>query len=221
MPPSLRLPGAQVWLVDLSAEPPPAQCAWLDEAERARAARFVFEADARRYRAAHVALRGRLGTLLDVSPSALRFTFSDEGKPRLPGHALAFNLSHCGEAAAIAVGETSADIGVDIERLRRVDDLDALAQRCFTAAEQAELRSGSVARDTLFLQGWTRKEACLKAVGCGLSLEPAQVEAGLGARPAEVLLEWDDRLHRLQLCSFRDGDLIGAVALRLPPAGGR
>ncbi|MFT3954882.1 MAG: 4'-phosphopantetheinyl transferase superfamily protein [Piscinibacter sp.] len=216
----LQLPGARVWLVDLTAEPSPAQCAWLDDEERAKAARFVFDADARRYRAAHVALRAHLGALLDVTPAKLCFALSAEGKPGLLGHELAFNLSHCGDAAAIAVGETAAGIGVDIERLRSVDDLDALAQRCFTAAEQRELAACGSARDELFLQGWTRKEACLKAVGCGLSLEPAHVEAGLAARPAEVLLEWDDRLHRLQLCSFRQGNLIGAVALRRRPATG-
>lgn len=216
----LQLPGARVWWVDLTTEPPPAHCAWLDDEERAKAARFVFEADARRYRAAHIALRGRLGALLDMPSASLRYALSAEGKPRLSGHDIAFNLSHCGELAAIAVADTAPAIGVDIERLRRVDDLDALAQRCFTAAEQRELAACGDSRDTLFLQGWTRKEACLKAVGCGLSLEPANVEAGLAARPAEVMLEWDDRLHQLQLLSFREGDTIGAIALRLPSAAG-
>lgn len=218
VPAPLQLPGARVWLVDLSAEPAPPHCEWLDDEERAKAARFVFVADARRYRAAHVALRYRLGALLDVSPAALRFAFSAEGKPRLVGHELAFNLSHCGDYAAIAVGEAAAGIGVDIERSRGVDDLDALAMRCFTAAELRELAAGDTARDELFLQGWTRKEACLKAVGCGLSLEPARVEAGLAARTTEVMLEWDDRLHCLELTSFRHGDLIGAVARCRAPA---
>lgn len=220
MSPPLQLPGARVWLFDLNAEPPPAECAWLDDDERAKAARFVFDADARRYRAAHAALRACLASLLDEAPARLRFAVSAEGKPRLIDHALDFNLSHCGEVAAIAVADSPADIGVDIEQLRIVDDLDALAQRCFTAAELHELTSCGGTRDALFLQGWTRKEACLKAVGCGLSLEPALVQAGLAARAAEVLLEWDDRLHRLQLSSFRHGDLIGAVALRPPPATG-
>jgi len=111
----------------------------------------------------------------------------------------------------------SGEIGVDIEVLHRIDDLEALSERCFTPAEQHELdrcADDPGARDLLFLHGWTRKEACLKAVGSGLSLEPASFEAGLSPAARDVRLEWDGRTFHLALHSFTHGDTIGAIAVQ-------
>ena len=72
------------------------------------------------------------------------------------------------------------DIGVDVEALRVVDDALALAERNFSAAECAALASAPpVHRDLAFLQIWTRKEACLKAIGSGLSIAPETFDVGL------------------------------------------
>lgn len=209
-------PGVRLWLFDLADEPPAEQLAWLSADERARAARFAFERDRRRYRAAHVTLRGLLAPLEGSTPAALRFSASPHGKPGLEGATpAAFNLSHSADVGALATAPSGA-IGVDIEVLHRVDDLDVLAQRCFTPGEQREFdrcAADPVARDTLFLHGWTRKEACLKAVGSGLVLEPASFEAGLSPTQRDVRLDWDGNSFDLAVCSFRHGDTIGAIAV--------
>jgi 4'-phosphopantetheinyl transferase len=89
------------------------------------------------------------------------------------------------------------------------------SSRCFTAAEQRELaQAGAAAADTLFLQGWTRKEACLKAVGSGLSLEPAEFEAGLAAADRRLTLTWEGTPWHLALRSFQADGVLGAIALR-------
>lgn len=206
-------PQARLWLFDLGAEPLAEELGWLSAAERAQAGRFAFEADRRRCLAAHVGLRRLLGQALQRAPADLVIERAALGKPRLAMAACEFNLSHCGDTAAVAIG--ARPLGVDIERLRAVDDLDALAERCFTPGERRELGAAGERRAESFLQGWTRKEACLKAVGCGLSLEPATFETGLAAVPAIVVLAWDGRLHRLRVQSFRDGATIGAVAVLL------
>ena len=78
----------------------------------------------------------------------------------------------------ISVAE-GVPIGVDVELQRAVPDALALAARNFTPAEYADLRSlEGPERDVAFLRCWTRKEACLKAIGCGLSIEPRLVEVG-------------------------------------------
>ncbi|HOY34099.1 MAG TPA: 4'-phosphopantetheinyl transferase superfamily protein [Piscinibacter sp.] len=210
-------PGVRLWLFDLAGEPSAAQLGWLSADERARAARFAFERDRRRYLAAHTQLRGLLAQAMGRTPASLRFLESVQGKPRLDAEdAPTFNLSHSAEIGALALA-AQGEIGVDIEVLHRVDDLEALAQRCFTTDEQRELAEcdeESTARELLFLHGWTRKEACLKAVGSGLSLEPASFEAGLSPAARDVRLEWDGRTFHLALHSFRHGDTIGAIAVQ-------
>jgi 4'-phosphopantetheinyl transferase len=146
---------------------------WLDADERARAARFVFPRDARRFRVARGTLREILGGYLGVAADAVRFTYAAAGKPALAaplGDAgLAFNVSHSGEIALYAIGARSR-IGVDVEQVRPLDDLPALAERNFSAAEQRTLLAlPPAARAPAFFACWTRKEAFIKALGDGLS----------------------------------------------------
>lgn len=173
----------RLWLVDLDARP------WagldlgvLDDSERQRAGRFVFERDARRFAACRLALRHLLSPLAAARPADLRFEAGHYGKPHLvaPG-AIHFNVSHSGPFGLIAVCPTSP-LGVDIEQWREMPDATDLAARNFTRAEQDELDAiPAPARSLAFLQIWTRKEACIKAVGSGLSIEPGTFEAGLAA----------------------------------------
>jgi 4'-phosphopantetheinyl transferase len=177
------LPGTSLWLVKLQAEAPaaaPQPGDYLDAAEQARAARFHFERDRHRYRASHTALRQLLGQHLGQPPAALRFRTGPYDKPQLdlPG-APHFNMSHSGPWALIAIG-ADLPIGVDIEDPREMGDLMPLAERNFSAAEYRDLAALPEAeRLQAFLRCWTRKEACLKAVGSGLSIEPRVFEAGL------------------------------------------
>ena len=176
--------GTLSWcLVDLDASPggPPSESV-LDADELARANRFRFEVHAKRYRASHIALRQILGQTVGVEPSALVFTTGSHGKPRLPSHpTVHFNMSHSAGWALIGVSH-QGPIGIDIELLTPMDDAELLAQKNFTPAEYAAfLRAPPPQKLEAFFRCWTRKEACLKALGSGLSIEPHEVEAGLGA----------------------------------------
>ena len=62
-------------------------------------------------------------------------------------------------------------IGVDIERIRPLDDLVGVARSAFSARECSELFSlASSEQQAAFFRVWTRKEAVLKALGTGFSL---------------------------------------------------
>jgi 4'-phosphopantetheinyl transferase len=182
-----RLPqtpfGAEFWLVDLSERPCATELSTLCAAEHDAAARFVFDVHRRRYQAAHVALRHLLADTLDVAPDSLEFLTGAHGKPALQaGFDCSFNMSHCEDWGLIGVrrGMGGIELGVDIEIVREVRDAAELAQRHFTASEQRELAECAAdARDKLFLCGWTRKEACLKAVGSGLSIAPSTFGCGI------------------------------------------
>jgi 4'-phosphopantetheinyl transferase len=189
-PSSLRAAGrlraradVHLWLLALDGSTHGADA--LAPAEQQRASRFVFEADGRRYRAAYGLLRSILGHYLDASPASLRFEHGPAGKPHLAGpHAasgLHFNLSHSGSHGLIGVAGHA--IGVDIERLRPMADMGAVAQSNFAASEWRALFAlpASLQLDGFFAC-WTRKEAVIKALGGGLSIPLAGFEVSVDPR---------------------------------------
>jgi 4'-phosphopantetheinyl transferase len=142
----------------------------LDEGERGRASRFVFERDRRRFIVAHRWVRILLGRCIGRSPESLRFVAGAHGKPALVDAPfdLRFNLSHAGERALLAIAR-GRDVGVDIEQEQDIEVFD-LASRFFAPSEVAALRGvESTERIPAFFRCWTRKEAFIKALGDGLS----------------------------------------------------
>lgn len=200
-------PGLSLWLVDLDG-PGDAGGAvdpsrLLDPGEQARAERFHFVRDARRFTASHVALRRLLAGHIGGDPAALRFEAGTQGKPRLAqADGAHFNLSHSGGWALVGLCPYT-EIGVDIEVPRDMSDLVGLAGANFTPGEQAALQAEP---DTLrlqaFLRCWTRKEACIKAIGSGLSVEPACFEAGIEAAARTTVVPFEGRSHRVTVASL-------------------
>jgi 4'-phosphopantetheinyl transferase len=161
-----------VWRVDIAGATDAGGLETLSATERARADRFHFPADRDRFVASHVALRAILASYLDAAPAALAFGESAHGKPFVEapdaGRALRFSLSHSGDIAVVAVSR-GHEVGVDVERVRSLDDLDGFAARYFSPAERDALaRMPSGERQRAFFQIWTLKEAYLKACGEGL-----------------------------------------------------
>ena len=204
----------ELWHVGLHEPAAPWQIESLSVAEHARAARFVFERDRRRYLAAHCALRQLLSIRTGVPAALLVFDEGPFGKPSLatPPHC-AFNMSHSEEVALVAMADTG-EIGVDVEMLRPMPDAMALARQNFSAAENAELAATAPADQSLaFLLGWTRKEACLKAIGSGLSIAPNIFTAGLGMGPCSVQIDTPAATACVWVQSFRHGaDVVGSLA---------
>ncbi|TWB46092.1 4'-phosphopantetheinyl transferase family protein [Nitrospirillum pindoramense] len=146
----------------------------LDEGERARANRFMFEANRQEYVAAHGLVRLWLGRLLDRPPAALAFApITPQGKPGLvdgpPG--LDFNLSHTEGLVACAVTlEPDCRVGADVEPGGRHIGAD-VATAMFAAEELAWLDARPAGRSGPdMVSVWTLKEAYIKALGVGLSL---------------------------------------------------
>jgi 4'-phosphopantetheinyl transferase len=145
----------------------------LSEDERARAARFIFEADRWSFVAAHGGLRALLGPMVQCEPHALLFSASAHGKPYLdhkgPREAVQFSISHTRGCVAIAVARRA--VGVDVEQRRPIPDLMDVARTAFAPEGQAALivRSGLPARAALFYRYWTLGEAFIKATGEGIA----------------------------------------------------
>jgi 4'-phosphopantetheinyl transferase len=176
-----------VWVARLEPESAesPRRLAATTDAERERASRFRRREDAERYLAAHGALRLLLADYLACDPTALRFGARENGKPFLEGACLEFNLSHSGALALIAVAR-SRQVGVDVERLRPMPDLETVAARVCSPAELAALADlAEPHRERAFFAMWTRKEALAKATGDGI--------AGVVRAARNALVDAEDR----------------------------
>jgi 4'-phosphopantetheinyl transferase len=189
----LRLQADDVHLWSLSLDPPETELHRLESLisaeETALAERFVFPLDHRRYVAAHGLLRLVLARCLDTIPAAVTFRRNADGKPRLAHpERLRFNLSHSGLLGLLAVS-AKREVGVDVEEIHDIDNIEDLAKTCFSPAEQAALAAlPAEQRSWAFFAGRTRKEAFLKALGDGLSRPLDSFTVSLApAEPAKLL----------------------------------
>lgn len=165
---------AELRLLDLDRAAPGFPAA-LAPAERARAAAMA-EPARRRFLAGRAALRALLAEHLGCAPCAVPLATTRFGKPHLadPTAGLALSLAHCGRWALLAVAPVRA-LGVDLERVRPLDDADELARRLLGPAERAALaRLPAAARGRALLRAWVRLEARRKAVGTGLGELPSE-----------------------------------------------
>jgi len=187
-----------VWHVDLERVAAPTD--GLDDAERARMARFYQALHRRRFGAAHSSLRRILARYLAAEPEDLVFDLGEHGKPALRGTpgGLAFNLSHSGDRALVAVTRVGP-VGVDIEGHRALTDRDGLARRFFSPAEIQQLEGlPEEDRTAAFFRCWTRKEAFIKCSGRGLTQPLDSFDVSLEPDDGRVLHVRDPELGGMQ-----------------------
>jgi 4'-phosphopantetheinyl transferase len=135
-----------------------------------RAGRFRFDHLQHAFILARGALRVLLGRYLGIHPASVQFTYGSNGKPGLVGPThLRFNIAHSGGLAMFAF-TLGCEIGVDVEQIRSLPDMQQIANRFFCVEEAAELMSLPAGqREHAFFLCWTRKEAYIKAIGDGLA----------------------------------------------------
>lgn len=218
-----------VWIVSLletdnSPESIRAAISCLSAAEQARAARFAFDRDRRRFALGRGAVRNILASYLGCTPTEIAFAYGEFGKPRLDGkHAAAglqFNASGSGDVAVCAVrSETS--VGIDIEQLREACDPDVV-RYALSQVERTEFeRIAAEEQPTAFYRAWTRKEAYLKAVGCGLSRPLASIAVNVTPGDPPRLIHDDHSAAETANWSFADLDpapgWVGTLVSEGPP----
>lgn len=130
--------------------------------------------------------------MLGVAPGRIEFATGAHGKPMLAdadaAAAVRFNLSHSDDVALFG-WTRGRDIGVDIERWRVLHDEAALVRRFFSSVENAAYEAlPAERRSEGFFNGWTRKEAYVKAVGRGIGLPLDSFDVSLDSGPGARLL---------------------------------
>lgn len=181
-----RVPASlQTWRQTLSAD------------EQQRADRFRFPSDRDRFIAGRAILRAVLGRYLNLAPQQLQFGYEAKGKPYLSASigqpVLQFNLSHSQEWMLCAVTYQHR-VGIDLECIRPVADLEQLTNRFFLPREHDAIHAlPAEHQQSAFFRYWTCKEAILKAIGTGL----------VGLSSVEILLT-EDRAKLLSLKAESD-----------------
>jgi 4'-phosphopantetheinyl transferase len=175
----------------------------LDDAEKARAARFHFDADRTIYVISHALRRRVLSRHGAGEAASIRFRSGKHGRPELEQSSseLSFSLSHTRGLAACGVTR-GAVLGIDVEQCRE-RAYSELAPACLTADELEDWRAlPEPEREGRFVLIWTLKEAYSKALGLGLSLPfqsfgvrvlsegSAVLASGMGQSAAEWRFEW-------------------------------
>ncbi len=178
-----------VWQLSLALPPEDfARCLAVLSGEEQRRAQRLFQPARRCYIACWGQVRWLLGACLDLSPASLEFVRGQWGKPYLlRACGLAFNLSHSQHCMLLAVGRDKA-LGVDVEVIRPLANLEHLARRCLAPSEWDAWRSlPEGERLRAFFRFWTLKEALAKAHGRGLGLGIQHCAFALEASGASLL----------------------------------
>ena len=181
-------PGA-AWLAKCPADVPAVWQAWLTDdpatqfflnsllsaEERARLARFHQQEDQQRFLVGRGLLRLLVGAHLDTPAERVEFDYGPFGKPFVVSgngtSALHFNVAHSGKLVLLAFSLLH-EVGVDVEAVRRVPDLETIARQVFSDDEyRGWIILNPEERLTAFFRSWTRHEAGLKALGLGFAGE--------------------------------------------------
>lgn len=173
------LPGqVHIWLADLRQ--------WLSEKgsllkllswdELRRLERYKLPAKQDQFLCARGLLRIILAAYLQKAPGEVHLSANPTGKPFLADQSIRFNLSHSGDYVLVGVSLFDR-IGVDIEQVHPISNLDFMIRSTYSAEEEAYLDSNDpVTRLERFYAIWTAKEAYLKALGKGFTQSPKKIE---------------------------------------------
>lgn len=163
----------------------------LDEAERRLAAAFGSNDQQDRFLAGRIALRDHAARVAGVSPGALMAYYVCEecnrgdrahGMPRYQagprGSTVRASLSRSGDWCLLAAStdEEVLGVGVDLES-GTAADFEGFGSVAMSAREREQLQNLAPSLRARFQTLlWTRKEAVLKALGSGLTVDPRLVD---------------------------------------------
>lgn len=205
-----------IWWIDVSEGSAHRAAGLLTGEEAARADRFTAAQARLSWMTSRGCLRRLLGSYLGMAPKSVAFVLGPHGKPALSGtagaqHPLAFSVSHTTCHVALAFAREVA-VGIDIEEVKAVPELDALINGQCSAEEQRLLLQVTDRQDRTreFLRRWTEKEAIAKALGLGVHLDFHAVSldhrTGLARLPAGMKMQ-------VRGATFtRDRHAVGAYA---------
>jgi len=148
----------------------------LTDAERARISYYNFKQVQDGYVISQGGLRLLLSFYLNSEPAAIQLNKHEKGKPFTSDDpSLCFNMSNSGNYV-VYIFSRAGEVGIDIEKIRTLPDLDELIDKNFSSKEKIFICENSESKGKRFFKFWTVKEAYLKAIGEGMRLAPDNLE---------------------------------------------
>jgi 4'-phosphopantetheinyl transferase len=170
--------------------------------ELSKANRYLRPADRLRFIVSRGMLRVLLAQYLEMEPGDIAILTGKNGKPHVQrqgeGTRIGFNVSHSRNGIVYAFIE-EGEIGIDVEDVSQLPDLDKIIPYVFSDQEMLEFKSlPEDMKVDAFFTCWTRKEAYIKARGVGLGIPLQQINTSfLSASPqliCDSTAEGDDAL---------------------------
>ncbi|OFY84874.1 MAG: hypothetical protein A3F72_17990 [Bacteroidetes bacterium RIFCSPLOWO2_12_FULL_35_15] len=148
----------------------------LSEKEQERISYFKFPSVQKSFIISQGALRLLLSDYLNIDAPKIQISKHSKGKPfTIDDTDLCFNISNSGGYVVYAFSR-AGEVGIDIEKIRTLPDLDELIEKNFSAKEKTFISKNKAEKEKRFFKFWTVKEAYLKAIGEGMRLSPDNLE---------------------------------------------
>ena len=166
---SVSMPDLHLWYIPFHSEEKSVDCLSHEELEHGN--KFKFDIHRDKFFFYRTSLRKILSLYLSVNPQEIIFEYGEFGKPRVLNNvaSIEFNLSHSGNLGIVGITKKLV-IGVDVEILNSLDNLNAIVQQYFSKYEWKKFRIFPEQKKFIyFYRLWTCKEAYIKALGAGLS----------------------------------------------------
>ena len=194
-----------VWWIDLQALPEMLDPGMrlLSQDERNRANRIAKSEVYREFVITRSVVRLLLASCIGCAPEGLRLVTGRYGKLAVEeiGVGIEFNVTHSHGLALICLS-SDRSVGVDLESISSMTDLDGMGLLTLTAGERAAILADPEPLESFF-RCWVRKEAVVKAAGVGLYASLADVEVTTSDRPVIVRLrDAQDRLAKYEVTSL-------------------
>jgi 4'-phosphopantetheinyl transferase len=205
-----------LWTLSLNASKDQVKQVWsvLSPEEIKKAYYYKYEPLQHNYIVTQAVLRMLLSAYLAIRLEDIKLGVHKKGKPYLINDpSLFFNISNS-QGICVYAFSHDAEVGVDIEKIRDLPDLDLLIEKNLTPREKQYFLKDPDNRLTRFFRFWTFKESFLKAIGEGMRLTPENLEFSL-----------EDGTIRLQFANYevdaadwqfkdftREGNYTGALA---------
>ena len=150
------------------------QC--LSDVEIQRLSFYEFEEAKNNYLMSQGGLKILLSLYLHLPSDQVKIGRHTKGKPfSLDDKQLYFNISNSGDQVVFAFSK-SGEVGIDIEEIRPLIELDELIEKNFSQKEREYIDASLSDRLERFFKFWTVKESYLKAIGEGMRLTPDNLE---------------------------------------------